>query len=110
VEKKACELCGREVEPRAMEKHHIVPTEVREQAGIRRAKIVRLCSDCYAELHKWYSAKVLDSTYDTKMKRFRSKSPPEMVKEYEAAYRVFAKYRRGINKGLSGGLNSSTNI
>ena len=96
--KKACELCGRETELEATEEHHVVPSEVREQAGIRRSKIVRLCSDCYAELHKWYSAKVLDRTYDTKMKLFRAKAPLEMVKEYEAAYQRFARYKKEQQK------------
>ena len=95
MEKKSCELCGREVESGAMEKHHIVPSEVRKQAGIRRSKIVRLCSNCYAELHKWYSAKVSDTTYNSKTKMFRAKSPLEMVKEYKAAYRIFTGYKKG---------------
>lgn len=89
----ACELCGHEAENGSIEKHHIVPREVREQAGIRRARVIRLCSNCHEELRKWYSTRVADMTYDTKMKRFRARSPLEMVKEYEAAYRLFTRYK-----------------
>jgi len=96
--KKACELCGHETELGAIEKHHIVPREIREQAGIRKSKIVRLCSNCRGELHRWNSTRVADMTYDTKMKRFRAKSSLEMVKEYEAAYRLFAKYKEEQRK------------
>ena len=93
--KKTCELCGHEAELEALENHHIVPGEVREKAGIQRSKMVRLCPNCLGELHKWYSARVAARTYDTKMKRFKARSPLEMVKEYEAAYRMFEEYKRG---------------
>ena len=110
MKKKACELCGCEVEPRAMKKYHIVPSEVREQAGIRRSKIIRLCSDCYAELHKWYSAKIFNTTYDANIKMFRAKSPQEMVKEYESAYRGFVRYKKGALEKSQKELNTSPNM
>ena len=97
MENKACELCRHEVETSAIEKYHIIPREVREQAGIQRAKIVRLCTNCCQELNRWNLAKVADSTYDITMKRFRAKSPLEMAKEYEFAYRLFAQYKKGLN-------------
>lgn len=91
---KTCQLCGCEVELKSIERHHVVPREIAEQAGIRRSKIVRLCPDCRQELQRWYEAKVADMTYDTKFKRFRGRSPLEMVKEYEMAYRLFARYKK----------------
>ena len=92
MEKKACELCGCEVGSRAMEKHYIVPSEVSEQAGVDKSRIIRLCFNCQRELNRWYSAKIADMTYDTKTKQFRTKSPQEMAKEYEIAYQWFSRY------------------
>lgn len=92
---KTCQLCGREVALKSIERHSIIPREIMEQAGIRRAKIVSLCPDCREELQRWYEVKVADMTYDTKMKRFKGRSPLEIVKEYETAYRLFARYKKG---------------
>ncbi|MFC1919030.1 hypothetical protein ACFLWW_03570 [Chloroflexota bacterium] len=92
---KTCELCGHEAAPGAIEKHNIVPAEILEQAGIQRTKIVRLCSNCRLELNRWNLTRIADMTYDTKVKQFRAKPPQEMVKEYEVAYRLFAKYKKG---------------
>ena len=94
MERKACELCGGEVELKAIEKHYVVPKEIMEQAGRLRLKIVRLCPTCHEELLRWYSANIADMTYDTKMKRFRGRSPIEMVKEYETAYQQFTRYKK----------------
>jgi len=99
---KACELCRHEVELGVIEKRYIVPGEVREQAGIQGGGIVRLCPSCSQELDRWNLTKVSDSTYDTTTKRFRDKSPREIAKEYEFAYKLFAQHKKG--------LNSSSNI
>ena len=96
--KETCDICGNESEPGATEKQPVVPLEITEQAGIASPKTVRLCSNCRQELHRWYSTKVADMAYDTKVKRFRAKSSLEMVKEYETAYRIFAEYKRGQPK------------
>ena len=90
----ACQLCGSEVDSRSIEKHYVVPKEIMEQARIRRAKIVRLCPKCNAELRNWYDAKIAFTTYDTQIKKFRQKLPAEMVKEYEGAYNRFARYKK----------------
>ncbi len=94
---KACELCRHEVEPGVIEKHYIVPREVREQAGIQEEGIVRLCPHCSQELDRWNLTKVSDSTYDITTKRFRDKTPREIAKEYEFAYKLFAQYKKGLN-------------
>jgi len=96
--KETCELCGRKSELETIEKHHVVPVEVTEQAGMPESRVVELCCNCHRELHKWYSIKVADMAYDTQIKRFRAKSGVEMVKEYEAAYKVFAEYKKGRRK------------
>jgi len=98
--KEICELCGYRSEPRTIEKHHIVPTKVTELAGMPESAIVRLCSNCHKEVHTWYSENVFDMAYDPGIKRFRQRSPVEMVKEYEAAYRVFAAYKKGAARGF----------
>ncbi len=94
---KACELCRHEVELGVIEKHYIVPAEVRGQADIQKGGIVRLCPNCSQELNKWNLTKVSDSTYDTTTKRFRDKTPQEIAKEYEVAYELFAQYKKGLN-------------
>ena len=90
---KTCQLCGYEDELGSIKKYHVVPQEITEQAGIQESRMARLCPNCQQELHKWYSTKVANMTYDTRMKRFRPKSPLEMVKEYETAFAIFSKYK-----------------
>ena len=91
-----CELCGGYVRQlKAIETHHIVPKELTSQAEVPDSATVTLCSNCHREVHTWYTKKIFDQTYDSMTKRFKPKSLVEMVKEYETAYRVFAKYKRG---------------
>ena len=92
--KETCEFCGCRSELGTIEKHHIVPTKVTEQAGVPESATIGLCSNCHREVHTWYSENVFDMAYNPEIKRFRQKSPVEMVKEYEAAYRVFAAYKK----------------
>ena len=96
--KETCDICGYEGEPGATEEQPVVPVEIAGQAGVAKSKTVRICRDCRQELHRWYSVKVADMAYDTKIRRFRAKSGAEMVKEYEAAYRMFAEYKKGQRK------------
>lgn len=95
MSKESCELCGRELGPVTAEKHFIVPGELREQAGIRESKAVKLCPDCFRELTRWYSNNVSKIAYDENTRRFRERSPLEMVREYETAYKSFSKYKQG---------------
>ncbi len=90
-----CELCGCRIELKAVEKHHIVPTNVTEQAGMLESATIKLCSNCHKEVHTWYSVNVFDMAYDLRTKRFQQKSLNELVKEYEAAYKVFVAYKKG---------------
>ena len=93
--KETCELCGYRSELRTIEKHHIVPRKVTEQAGVPESATVRLCGNCRREVDNWYSQNVFDMAYDPGTKRFRQKALNELVKEYEAAYRVFVAYKKG---------------
>ena len=93
--KETCELCGYRSEVGTIEQHHIVPTKVTGQAGVPESATIKLCRNCHSEVHTWYSQNVFDMVYDAATKRFRQKSVGEMIKEYEAAYKVFAAYKRG---------------
>jgi len=94
--KGTCEVCGYESELEATVIHNVVPKEVTEQAGIPDSASVVLCINCRDEVHTWYANKVFDMTYDLGPKRFRPRSPAEMVKEYEAAYKAFAEYKKRL--------------
>ena len=96
--KETCELCGYRGEPGTITKYRIVPIRVTEEAGLAESATVRLCSNCHREVGYWYSRSVCDITYDPKTQQFRQKSSRELVKEYEASYRVFAEYKRGQMK------------
>ena len=50
--KETCELYGYENEVGSIEKHHVVPREVVEQAGLPESRVVRLCCNCHRELHR----------------------------------------------------------
>ena len=95
MRKETCELCGYQGEPGTTEKYHIVPRKVTEQAGMPESATVRLCSNCQREVNIRYSHDVFDMAYDPGAKQFKQKSVNELVKEYEAAYKVFAAYKRG---------------
>ena len=93
--KETCELCGCRIDPGTIEKHHIVPIKITEQAGMPESASIRLCPDCHREVHTWYSGNIFEMAYDPETKRFRQKSPLEMVKEYQASYKVFVAYKQG---------------
>ena len=96
MRKDACELCGREIERGAVVIHNVVPCEVTEQAGMSDLGTVKLCINCHNEVEVWYLKRVFSETYDWGSKHFRPKIPTEMVKEYEAAYTAFVKYRKWL--------------
>ena len=62
-----CELCGYQSQLGAVEKHHIIPNEVTEQAGIPKSQTVRMCCNCRRELDTWYSGKVVKMIYGTSL-------------------------------------------
>ncbi len=92
--RETCELCGCNSELGTLEKHHIVPVEITQQAGFPESKVVELCRSCIQELNRWNRLKVRDMVYDASIKRFRPKSLPEMVKEYEISYRAFGECKK----------------
>ena len=93
--KETCQLCGYRGEPGTIEKYLVVPKKFTELAGMPESTMVGLCNNCHREVHTWYSENVFDMSYDAKTKQFKQRSPVEMVKEYEASYRVFAAYKKG---------------
>ena len=98
MRRETCEICGYLSQLGAIEKHHIIPTAVTEQAGMPESQTVGLCSNCDREVHIWYSGKVTDVAYSPSAKQFRPKSWPEMVKEYQAAFNSFAKFKKQQKK------------
>ena len=94
--KGTCEVCGYESELGATVMHCIVPKEFTEQAGIPDSASVVLCVNCRDEVRTWYANKVFSMTYDPVPKRFRPRSPAEMVKEYETAYKAFTEYKKRL--------------
>ena len=94
----ACEICGYQSQLGAIEKHHIIPIEVTEEAGIQKSQTVDLCCNCHREVHAWYSAKVMDIAYDPASQRFKDKSSLETVKAFQAAFNSFSKYKNEQKK------------
>jgi len=94
MRRQTCELCDFRGDVDLIRRYRIIPEEVTEQAGITQYKTVRLCPNCWQELSSWYSANISDITYDTAFKRFRSRSGPEMIKEYEVAFSRFQEHKK----------------
>lgn len=93
MKKDWCEVCGN-LMPGLVSETDIVPRDICRQAGIGDPKTVRLCERCRRELGKWYSSRVADTTFDASSKRFRSKTPAEMVQEYAMAYQWFSRVKQ----------------
>ena len=98
MERESCEVCGYRSQLGAIEKHHILPTEVTEEAGVPASQTLRLCSNCHREVHTWYSIKVMNMVYDSAAKQIRDRSSLEMVKEYQAAFNSFVKHKNEPGK------------
>ena len=93
MEKKSCGICGYEGKPEDLVIHRIVPEEVARQAGILDTRTVLLCINCSNEFQT-FTKKVPDLSYDDVTKHFIPKSPTELIKEYEAAYKAFIAYKK----------------
>lgn len=94
MEKELCDICGRKIETGTVVMHRIVPEEVTQEAGLADSGTVVLCLSCHDELQTWYSKAVFSMAYNAGTKRFIPRSAAEIVKEYEAAYRAFAAYKK----------------
>lgn len=93
MEKKTCDICGHAVNTEDVVVHRIIPEEAARQAGIFDFRTATLCPDCSNEVQIWYGKRVYSVSYEDSTKRFMPKSPSDIVKEYEAAYRAFAAYK-----------------
>lgn len=98
MEIELCDACGREIESASTVKHRIVPEEVAKLYGILDSRTITLCLECSSLIHDWYLKKVSTITYDSAMKRFRARTPAEIVHEYESAYSGFVKFRKERKK------------
>ena len=98
MQRKTCGVCGHTVELGELIIHRIVPEEIAGQAGILDVRKVVLCLNCGNQIQDWYNKKVFSMKYDAKTNQFIPKSSAEMVKEYEAAYKAFAAYKKAAVK------------
>jgi predicted RNA-binding Zn-ribbon protein involved in translation (DUF1610 family) len=96
--KETCYICGREIEPEAAVVHRIVPEEVAALYGVSDSRTMTLCLECGDEVHDWCHKRVSTITYDCGIKRFRARTPTEIVKEYESALGSFARYKKERRK------------
>ena len=94
MEKKICEICGYEGKPEDLVIRRIAPGEVDRQDGILNIRTVLLCTNCSDEFYSYCSKKVHDASYDNVTRHFIHKSPTELIKEYEAAYKAFITYKK----------------
>jgi len=93
VAEKKCQVCENRVDPEDVEKHHIVPKNLTDDAGIPESQTIQLCANCHQEVHAWYTARVRHTEYDAGTRRFRTKSYLEMVNEYQTVFSDFMKYK-----------------
>lgn len=98
MKEESCELCGYSSRLGTIEKHHIVPTEITEQAGMPHSPTIRLCANCHREAHTWYSIKVADTAYHPETKRFEPKPFSEQIKDYKSAFNTFREYKAPISQ------------
>ena len=98
MSRETCEFCRYRFRSESMEDHHIVPTQITEEAGMPESQTVRLCNNCHQEVHSWYKVKVAHQSYDLATKRFRDKSGLDMIKEYQATFHSFSKYKQEQRK------------
>lgn len=89
-----CKVCGYRGEQGEIGRYYIIPREVLREAGEPAGRKIALCDSCHKEFLELCAKVIADMTYDTASRRFRAKSPPEIVKEYEAAYRRFVRYKK----------------
>jgi hypothetical protein len=90
----SCEICGEEMDSRAIEKHYVIPRVIMAQARMRRAKIIRVCPKCMIELQDLYKGAIDMNVYDTQIGRFRARLPVELVKEYRGAFNRYARFKK----------------
>ena len=98
MKEESCKLCGYLSRLGTIEKHHIVPTEVTEQAGMPHSPTIRLCANCHREIHTWYSMKVAKIAYQPESKRFELKPFSEQIKDYKSVFNTFKKHKTAVNK------------
>lgn len=94
MRERICRTCGCSLDRENLVRHKIVPEPVASEAGMSGARTVVLCPSCSQEVQNWYAKKVLNMNYDEVTRQFKSKSPAELVKEYEGVYKTFVRYKK----------------
>ena len=88
-----CDVCGHKQETELTVVHRIIPEDVAIRFGISDSPAVTLCIYCSNEIRDWCRGRVSTLTYDSGLKRFRSKSQNEIRKEYQTAYQSFLDHK-----------------
>ena len=104
-----CAICASQSRLGALEMHHIVPTEITEQADMPYSETIELCSSCHQELLAWYSTRVTHVTYDPAIKMFKNIPPAEIARAYQAAFETFVKHKREQGKLTGSSLTDRQN-
>ena len=103
----ACEVCGYVSHLGAVARHHLIPKDVTEQAGMPKSETVSLCCNCHFELYAWYRMKVADMFYDTATKRFRAKSWDKRLKTTNLPLRPLRSIRMNREKSVKEGRHNA---
>jgi hypothetical protein len=98
MKQQKCNACGRAIEAGKAVEHHIVPEDVQRLLNTADSSKAPLCTNCSREVADWYRGKISDVTYDSNLKRFRTKSPSEIINEYHKAYQVFLNFKGNRQK------------
>lgn len=97
MRKYLCDACGCEDTADVIRKFHVTPQIIIEEAAVKQTITVKLCQNCRKDIEKWYT-NISSTTYDSRNKRFRDKTPLEMVREYENAFNSFTRYKKEQQK------------
>ncbi len=100
IRNKICQVCGHFSPLGFLIVHHIVPEHLVRQMGITDSKTAELCLYCHQAVHSLYAKRMISMPYDPETKRFKPKTAPEIVREYETAYQDFANSKRVSEKPL----------
>ena len=88
-----CDACGHNQEVELTVTHKIIPEDVAIRYSITDSTSVTLCIYCSNEIRDWYRGRVSTLTYDSSLKKFRSKASNEIRKEYQKTYQDFVYYK-----------------
>ena len=98
MEKLTCNACGQKIELSSAVARRLIPKVTVELHGVLDSPDILLCGSCSDEIDNWYQKTVSTMTYDNALQKFRTKTPRELVKEYQNVFNSFAKFKREHRK------------